>query len=111
LQVDILLARVGEVEDEVFRRKKAVEDREQQRRNRGNNGSNPKRVSGKTAVVNEGRAILEHIRKTNQTVAVAGRDNRDQEPVNVKPLAISSNSSSSSSKASDEGYSEWEGEL
>jgi 5'-3' exonuclease len=72
-QVDVLLARVGEVEDEVFQRRKAAEDREIQRRNRGAQHQGRSRAQIDKAVANEGNAILEHLKRTRQSFGVAGR--------------------------------------
>lgn len=70
----MLLARVGEVEDEVFQRRKAAEDRELQRRNRGAHHQGRSRAQIANAVANEGNAILEHFKRTRQSFGAAGRD-------------------------------------
>ena len=75
--MDVLLSRVGEVEDEVFQRRKCAEDREAQRRARNPQfKAGARRVSADAAVANEGNAILEHFRKTQQSLGVIGT-NRD----------------------------------
>lgn len=68
-QVDVLLARVGEIEDEVFKIKKIAEDVEAEKRSRSQQGT---RLSGPAwkREKEQGKALLHHAAKTQRVEAV-----------------------------------------
>lgn len=103
-QVDVLLAKLGEVEDVVFRKKKEAEDREDRRRHQQSSAPNARKYGAERAQ-QERDAMLAFAptRDALMTLDEARRRKQENDPANPVPItrqAIGASISSSSSSIS-----------